>query len=108
MKHRSGPDDSHQGLFILSTGDRDGIADLVRDQGWQAIAVRRRAGAVQRYLAGDALIALVDIRDVSDPLPLIGPLAPAVEASGGALIALIGAPYFIFLLTRLTRVRNGG
>ena len=91
MKHRSGPDDSHQGLFILSTGDRDGIADLVRDQGWQAIAVRRRAGAVQRYLAGDALIALVDIRDVADPLPLIGPLAPAVEASGGALIALIDA-----------------
>ena len=30
------------------------------------------------------------------------------EIPVGALIALIGAPYFIFLLTRLTRVRNGG
>ena len=30
------------------------------------------------------------------------------ELPVGALIALICAPYFIFLLTRLTRVRNGG
>jgi len=30
------------------------------------------------------------------------------EIPVGALIALIGAPYFIFLLTGLTRVRNGG
>ncbi|MDX3899864.1 MAG: bifunctional diguanylate cyclase/phosphodiesterase [Sphingobium sp.] len=81
----------HHSLFILSPGDRDGLSQAAREAGWDAIAARRPAGAVQRYLASDALIALVDMRGGGEVEALIGPLSQAVEASGGALIALIEA-----------------
>lgn len=79
----------HHSLFILSLDDRDGLTQAAREVGWHAIAARRPAGAVQRYLASDALIALVDLRGVGDMEGLIDPLSQAVEASGGALIALL-------------------
>jgi diguanylate cyclase (GGDEF)-like protein len=83
--------DWHNSLFILSPGDRDGLTQIAREAGWNAIAARRPAGAVQRYLASDALIALVDLRGEQDVERLIAPLAQAIEASGGALIALLDA-----------------
>ncbi|MEJ7926412.1 bifunctional diguanylate cyclase/phosphodiesterase [Sphingobium sp. AN641] len=86
-KERAGQ--SHHSLFLLSPDDRDGLTHVVRDLGWQAIAARRPAGVAQRYLASDALIALVDLRGGVDPLSLVNALAPAVAASGGALIILV-------------------
>lgn len=83
--------DWHNSLFILSPGDRDGLTQIAREAGWNAIAARRPTGAVQRYLASDALIALVDLRGERDMDRLIAPLAQAIEASGGALITLLDA-----------------
>jgi diguanylate cyclase (GGDEF)-like protein len=83
--------DWHNSLFILSRGDRDGLTLMARETGWNAIAARRVAGAVQRYLASDALIVLVDMRGENAVDALIVPLAQAVEASGGALVALLSA-----------------
>lgn len=76
-------------LFILSKADRDALADLASELGWKATAVRRASGAERRYLAGDAAIALIDVRGGNTAL--LSLLAGAVEASGGALIALIDA-----------------
>ncbi|WP_336972847.1 bifunctional diguanylate cyclase/phosphodiesterase [Sphingobium aromaticiconvertens] len=83
--------DWHNSLFILSPGDRDGLTQIAQEAGWTAIAARRPAGAVQRFLASDALIALVDLRGEQDVERLIAPLAQAIEASGGALVALLEA-----------------
>ncbi|RVT40690.1 putative bifunctional diguanylate cyclase/phosphodiesterase [Sphingobium algorifonticola] len=74
-------------LFIVSRTDRDALSDLASSLGWKATAVRRTIDAERRFLAGDAVIALVDVRHGDEAvLPL---LADAVEACGGALIALI-------------------
>ncbi len=89
MSRERGDEDWQRSLFILSPGDRDGLIHVAQQAGWQAMAARRVAGAVQRYLGSDAPIALVDMRAAASAQDLIAPLAPAVEASGGALIALI-------------------
>lgn len=74
-------------LFILSDSDRDRLATLATDAGWKAASSRRSEGAERRYLASDAAIALVDVRGGNSGL--IELLAGPVEASGGALIALV-------------------
>ncbi len=89
MTRRQDHDDGRPGLFILSQQDRDGLARLAGDAGWRAVASRRAEGAGTRFLAGDALIALVDVRGAKAPDALIAPLAGAVEATGGALIGLV-------------------
>lgn len=77
-------------LFILSPGDRDGLSQAAGLAGWRAIAARRTKDAAQRFLHSDAQIALVDMRDAAEGEGgLIGSFAPAIEAGGGALIALI-------------------
>lgn len=79
-------------LFILSPGDRDGLSRAAGLAGWRAIAARRTKDAPQRFLHSDAQIALVDMRDAADGASgLIEAFSPAVEAGGGALIALIDA-----------------
>ncbi|WP_460987948.1 putative bifunctional diguanylate cyclase/phosphodiesterase [Sphingobium sp. TomTYG75] len=79
-------------LFILSPGDRDGLSRAAGLAGWRAIAARRTKDAPQRFLHSDAQIALVDMRDAADGASgLIDAFSPAVEAGGGALIALIDA-----------------
>lgn len=83
--HRENP----PGLFILSARHRDALAAMAARAGWRAIAARRAKGAEQRYLASDALIALVDAREEEDAAEAVGLLAPAVEASGGALVLLL-------------------
>ncbi len=81
--------DVQRSLFILSPGDRDGLVQATRRVGWRAIGARRPADAAQRYLRSDAQVALIDMRDGGNDADLIEPLTPAVEAGGGALIALI-------------------
>ncbi|MBX9861088.1 MAG: hypothetical protein K2Y20_16085, partial [Sphingomonas sp.] len=49
-------------LFILSFRQRDEIAALAGRSGWQAIAARRSDGAVERYNASGAALAVVDAR----------------------------------------------
>ncbi|AJR25110.1 MULTISPECIES: putative bifunctional diguanylate cyclase/phosphodiesterase [Sphingobium] len=84
--------DGQRSLFILSPGDRDGLSQQVRTAGWRAIAARRATDAAQRFLHSDAQIALVDMRGARDgEAGLITSLAPAVDAGGGALIALVDA-----------------
>lgn len=79
-------------LFILSPGDRDGLSDAARRAGWRVIAARRPTDAAQRFLHSDAQIAMVDMRETSDGgSRLIASMASAVEAGGGALIALLDA-----------------
>ncbi|ANI76853.1 MULTISPECIES: putative bifunctional diguanylate cyclase/phosphodiesterase [Sphingobium] len=80
-------------LFILSPGDRDGLSRAADQAGWRAIAARRPTDAAQRFLHSDAQIAIVDMRHASEgDVRLIASILPAVEAGGGALIALIDAP----------------
>jgi len=76
-------------LFILSKRERDVLADLAAHAGWKAMSVRRRDNAERRYLTSDAVIAMVDVRGGN--AELVSLLAAPVEASGGALIALIDA-----------------
>lgn len=86
---RRNPATEKRALFILSTNDRDGLAELATHAGWKAIAMRRSQGAERRYLAGDANVALIDVRGGN--AKLVNLVAGAVEASGGALIVLIDA-----------------
>jgi len=81
--------DGQRGLFILSPGDRDGLSQLARQVGWRVLAARRATDAAQRFLHSDAQIALIDMREAGGDPRLIASLAPAVEAGGGALVALV-------------------
>ncbi|WP_340264166.1 putative bifunctional diguanylate cyclase/phosphodiesterase [Sphingobium mellinum] len=82
--------DGQRSLFILSPGDRDSLSQVVRQVGWRAIAARRPADAAQRFLHSDAQIALVDMRGTREgDTRLIVSLGPAVDAGGGALVALV-------------------
>jgi diguanylate cyclase (GGDEF)-like protein len=84
--------DGQRSLFILSPGDRDGLSQHARQAGWGAMAARRATDAAQRFLHSDAQIALVDMRGVRDgDMKLVTSLVPAVDAGGGALIALVAA-----------------
>jgi diguanylate cyclase (GGDEF)-like protein len=84
--------DGERSLFILSPGDRDGLSQAARQVGWRVIAARRTTDVAQRFLHSDAQIAVVDMRDAAEgDRRLIASILPAVEAGGGALIALIDA-----------------
>ncbi|MBT2185676.1 bifunctional diguanylate cyclase/phosphodiesterase [Sphingobium sp. H33] len=66
--------------------------------GWKPVAARRRDRAESRYLGSLARTALVDLRGLDDhqAMTVVAGLADAVEASGGALLALVddaGAPH---------------
>ena len=85
-------------LFILSPGQRDPLALMASRAGWRPVGARGRERAESRYLGSLARIALVDLRgsDAEEALAMVGNLAPAVEASGGAMLALVddgGAPH---------------
>ncbi len=81
--------DGQHSLFILSPGDRDGLSEAARSAGWRAIGARRAGDAPQRFLRSEAQVALVDLRGESDTARLLESLVPAVEAGGGALVALV-------------------
>jgi diguanylate cyclase (GGDEF)-like protein len=81
--------DGTPGLFILSSRDRDGLARCAAEAGWQSLSARRTARAAQRFLASDALVLLVDLRNVAEPVALLTDLRDAVVAASGALVALV-------------------
>ena len=81
--------DPQRSLFILSPGDRDGLSESAQRAGWKAISARRAKDAPQRYLHSEAQVALVDLRNGGSAAELLAPLVPAMEAGGGALLALI-------------------
>lgn len=77
-------------LFILSFRQRDEIAALAGRSGWQAIAARRSDGAVERYRASGAALAVVDARGaLSEGLAATAALGAAVAQRGGALLVLV-------------------
>jgi EAL domain-containing protein (putative c-di-GMP-specific phosphodiesterase class I)/GGDEF domain-containing protein len=78
-------------LFILSLGQRDELSLLASQAGWKPIAARRPERAESRYLGSLSRIALVDLRhlDEAESYKLVSALAAAVEASGGAILALV-------------------
>lgn len=82
-------DEGRPGLFILSQHDRDGLAGLAGESGWRVIASRRPAEAEQRFLASHVQVVMIDTRRSRSPEMLVAPFAGAVEATGGALIAIV-------------------
>ncbi len=81
-------------LFILSPHHRDALSALASRLGWKPVAARRRERAESRYLGSLARTALVDLRGVEadEALEMVARLRDAVEASGGALLALVEDP----------------
>lgn len=78
-------------LFILSAGQRDQLSLMASRAGWKPVAARSRDRAESRYLGSLARTALVDLRglDSTEALVVVSGLANAVEASGGAMLALV-------------------
>ena len=77
-------------VFILSFRQRDEIAALAGRHGWLAIAARRGEGAVERYRASGAALAVVDARGaLSEGLAATAALGNAVAQRGGALLVLV-------------------
>lgn len=80
-------------LFILSPQHRNELTQMASEAGWRPVAARHRERAESRYLGSLARSALVDLRetDEAQALALVESLANAVEASGGAMLALVDA-----------------
>jgi EAL domain-containing protein (putative c-di-GMP-specific phosphodiesterase class I)/GGDEF domain-containing protein len=78
-------------VFILSPGHREELSVLAVSVGWKPVAARRRERAESRYLGSLARTAILDLRDMDEgqALDLIGSLAEAVEASGGAILMIV-------------------
>lgn len=100
-------------IFILSPHHRDKLSRLANRLGWHAVAARRRERAESRYLGSLARTALIDLRGVAEgeALAIAASLSDAVEASGGAMLALVedmGAPCMLALLEAgVTHVLDG-
>ena len=79
-------------LFILSPHHRDQLTRLAGRLGWKPVAARRRERAESRYLGSLARTALIDLRELEagEGLSIAASLRDAVEASGGAMLALVG------------------
>lgn len=78
-------------LFLLSFRYRDELAAMASRLGWRVIAARRAEGAVQRFIASGAIIALVDLRGAGEAgLAAITAWSDAIEMNGAALL-VIGA-----------------
>lgn len=100
-------------LFILSPLERDALTRLAASLGWMPVAARRRERAESRYLGSLARTALIDLRgtDAEEAGAMIDSLREAVEASGGAMLALVddaGAPHAAGLIGRgVTHMLDG-
>ncbi|CAN5374821.1 EAL domain-containing protein [soil metagenome] len=77
-------------LFILSFRQRDELAAMAANAGWQVVAARRSAGAERRFSTSGAQVAVLDARGAFED-GLIGAreLTDAVARQGGALLALV-------------------
>lgn len=77
-------------LFVLSFRQRDELASVAAAAGWQVVAARRAGGAERRFLSSGAAVAVIDARGAtSDGIAATVALGSAVEANGGALLALV-------------------
>ena len=77
-------------LFILSFRQRDELASLAAGSGWHVVAARRAGGAERRFLSSGAAVAVIDARGASgDGIRAATSLGDAVEANGGAMLALV-------------------
>lgn len=77
-------------LFVLSFRQRDELASLAAGAGWQVVAARRAGGAERRFLSSGAAVAVIDARGATeDGLSAVAMLSGAIEANGGALLALV-------------------
>jgi len=94
-----GPADEPGGLplFILSPDQRNQLSSVAARLGWRPVAARSPERAESRFLGSLARVALVDLRGqaADQAMAIVAGLASAVEASGGAMLALLddaGAP----------------
>lgn len=77
-------------LFILSFRQRDELASLAAAAGWHVVAARRAGGAERRFLSSGAAVVVIDARGAPDDgLAAATMLGGAVEANGGAMLALV-------------------
>ncbi|MGL4304131.1 MAG: putative bifunctional diguanylate cyclase/phosphodiesterase [Sphingomonas sp.] len=77
-------------LFVLSFRQRDELASLAAGAGWQVVAARRAGGAERRFLSSGAAVAVIDARGATeDGVSAVAMLSGAIEANGGALLALV-------------------
>ncbi|MFC3580433.1 putative bifunctional diguanylate cyclase/phosphodiesterase [Sphingomonas hylomeconis] len=77
-------------LYILSFRQRDELAALAANAGWQVVAARRAAGAARRFLASGSAVAVIDARGaLSDGLAAAASLDGAVGSNGGAMLVLV-------------------
>jgi len=77
-------------LYIISFRQRDELAALAARAGWQVIAGRRADGAVQRYMASNANLAIVDARGaLGEGLAAVAALGDTVATRGGALLVMV-------------------
>lgn len=76
-------------LFLLSFSNRDSLATEISAFGWQVSSARRGDDLVSRFLASNALIAVVDLRGShSGGLKAIYKLSELAKNSGIAIVAL--------------------
>ena len=81
---------THAPLYILSFRQRDELATLAAEDGWQVIAARRAIGAEQRFVSSGAAVAVVDARGaLGDGVGATGALGSAAADSGAALLVLV-------------------
>lgn len=76
-------------LFLLSFHERDPLAARVSANGWQVSSARRADGLRGRFLASNALIALIDLRGAAaEGLAAISDIAALDEKHGIAILTL--------------------
>ena len=86
----SPPSTTSRPIFVLSFRQRDELAAALSADGWQVIAARRDEGTAGRLASSGAPVAIVDARGaIEEGLAAIRRLSPLIEASGGALLALV-------------------
>jgi diguanylate cyclase (GGDEF)-like protein len=90
-------------LFILSRDESAELSGMAERIGWKPITAERLDRAEGRYLGSLARIALLDVRRLGEgaSIDMVRDLAGAVEASGGAILALVddlGAPHISALV----------
>ncbi|RDE07392.1 GGDEF domain-containing protein [Sphingomonas aracearum] len=77
-------------MYVLSFHQRDELAMLAAEDGWQVIAARRAVGAEQRFASSGAAVAVVDARGaLGDGVGATGALGAVAAEQGAALLVLV-------------------
>jgi len=78
-----------ENLFLLSFGHRDPLAATISSYGWRVSSARRSKDLRNRFLASNALVAVIDMRDeTTSALSAIEEVAMIAKAGGIAILAL--------------------